>query len=156
MTNPSCRCRPNEGPNMQWSGGDQRFDGSKAGDVHPRHVLLMSCFLHNAVATSRSSYPDVDPGTAGWGRQAGDVHPGRLRLRICPSSSRSRPLAWGAGVSALLARQSTLGMYTPAGCGSYVGCRYAGSRCMHARQSRDQKGTHAQMLKLGKRSDFYN
>ena len=32
-------------------------------------------FLHNAFATLRSSYFDVDLGAAGWGRQVGDASP---------------------------------------------------------------------------------
>ena len=65
-----------------------------------------------------------------------------LYIWICRSSEPAPALGPSAcGASALPARQSRLGMYIPAGCGSYVRCRYARSICMHARQSRDQKGT---------------
>ena len=79
-----------------------------------------------------------------------------LYIWICRSSEPAPALGPSArGASALHTRHNKLGMYIPAGCGSYVGCRYARSICMHARQSRDQRGAHiSPMLKLGRRAHF--
>ena len=56
----------------------------------------------HASATSHSSYIDVDPGTAGWGQQAGDVHPGQLCLRISsgctPRCIMQHPLSNGNAI----------------------------------------------------------